>query len=126
MMQAAYEALDNYHNKPYLIAVTVLTSQVVSENQSVIELAKHAKAANLDGVVCSAREVPEVKAACGQDFLTITPGIRLAGDKLDDQKRVVTPDEARILGSDYAVMGRSIMRAENPIEQLKALVLDAS
>lgn len=126
MMQAAHQALAGYQNKPHLIAVTVLTSQALSEEQSVVALAKRAKAANLAGVVCAAREVPAVKAACGADFLTVTPGIRLAGDVLDDQKRVVTPDEARRLGSDYIVMGRSIMRAHDPIEQIKALVLDAS
>jgi orotidine-5'-phosphate decarboxylase len=125
MMQAARDALDQYGDKkPYLIAVTVLTSQNAAQLE-VIELAKKAKQAGLDGVVCSALEVPALKAACGNHFLAITPGIRLAGDETHDQKRVVTPEKARILGSDYAVIGRSIMQAHNPTEQLKALVFNA-
>ena len=124
MMQAAREALAEYPDKkPYLIAVTILTSQDASDTE-VIGLAKKAKQAGLDGVVCSALEVPYVKAACGDNFLAITPGIRLAGDNMHDQKRVVTPEKARTLGSDYAVIGRSIMQAANPTEQLKALLLD--
>ncbi|MDX2345934.1 MAG: orotidine-5'-phosphate decarboxylase [Legionella sp.] len=125
MMQAAREAVDAFGDKkPYLIAVTVLTSQNASHIE-VLALAKTAKQAGLDGVVCSALEVPALKAACGDDFLAITPGIRLEGDSAHDQKRVVTPEKARILGSDYAVIGRSIMQAANPTEHLKALVLNA-
>ena len=125
MMQAARDALTVYGDKkPYLIAVTVLTSQEASNTQ-IIALAECSKKAGLDGVVCSAREVPPLKAVCGHDFLTITPGIRLAGDSMHDQKRVVTPEKARALGSDYAVIGRSITRAANPTATLKALILNA-
>ncbi|MCH9755709.1 MAG: orotidine-5'-phosphate decarboxylase [Gammaproteobacteria bacterium] len=124
MMQAAREALDAFGDtKPYLIAVTILTSLEASEKQ-VIDLAKLSKQAGLDGVVCSALEVPGLKAVCGEDFLTVTPGIRLSGDSSDDQKRVVTPLKARALGSDYAVIGRSITRAKDPIAVLKVVVSD--
>jgi orotidine-5'-phosphate decarboxylase len=125
MMQAARDALAVYGDKkPYLIAVTVLTSQDAS-NAQVIALAELSKKAGLDGVVCSAWEVPQLKAICGHTFLTVTPGIRLAGDSMDDQKRVVTPEKARALGSDYAVIGRSITRAADPTAVLKALILNA-
>ncbi len=122
MMKAARDALDAFGDKkPYLIAVTVLTSIEAPESQ-VIDLAKLSKEAGLDGVVCSALEVQGIKAACGADFLTVTPGIRLSGDSSDDQKRVVTPEKACALGSDYAVIGRSITRADNSIAVLKAIV----
>ncbi len=122
MMQAARDAIDVYgETKPYLIGVTVLTSQAATP-EAVVSLATHAKAAKLDGVVCSAHEVPAIKKTCGSDFLTVTPGIRLAGGALHDQKRVVTPEKAAALGSDYAVMGRAILGAHNPTEQLKMLV----
>ncbi|MDF1677604.1 MAG: orotidine-5'-phosphate decarboxylase [Legionellaceae bacterium] len=121
MMKAARDALNAFETPPYLIAVTVLTSLKASEKE-ILELAMHAKEAGCDGVVCSALEVPALKALCGGGFLTVTPGIRLLGDDAHDQKRVVTPQKARELGSDYAVIGRSITRAENPIETLKAIV----
>ncbi len=125
MMQAARDALDKYADKkPYLIAVTILPSQDASDTE-ILALATKAKQAGLDGVVCSALEVPHIKATCGDNFLAITPGIRLAGDSMHDQKRVVTPEKAHILGTDYAVIGRSIMQAANPTEQLKALVFNA-
>ncbi|MDF1646682.1 MAG: orotidine-5'-phosphate decarboxylase [Legionellaceae bacterium] len=124
MMQAARAALDELGDKkPYLIAVTVLTSLEASETQ-VTDLAMLAKKAGLDGVVCSALEVPRLKIACGHDFLTVTPGIRLLGDNMDDQKRVVTPQEAKSLGTDYAVIGRSITRADNPVATLEAILSD--
>ena len=90
--------------------------------QQVKNLAELAKQANLDGVVCSALEVPELKAVCGQNFLTVTPGIRLEGDATHDQVRCVTPELATELGSDYGVIGRSITRAMNPTERLRQLV----
>lgn len=121
MMQAAREALDEYKaDKPLLIGVTVLTSQNASEAE-VMDLAISAKRASLDGVVCSALEVPALKAAFGPDFLTVTPGIRQKDDSADDQKRIVTPEDAKQLGSDYAVIGRSIMRAKDPIQVLQKI-----
>lgn len=122
MMQAASNAVREYGNKrPLLIAVTVLTSMSAGElpeiglagtlDEQVERLAKLARDSGLDGVVCSAHEVPAIKALCGDAFLTVTPGIRLKGDALDDQSRVVTPEEAVALGSDYLVVGRSITRS---------------
>jgi orotidine-5'-phosphate decarboxylase len=122
MMQAARVALNELGDaKPYLIAVTVLTSLEASETE-VIDLAKLSKEAGLDGVVCSALEVPGLKAVCGDNFLTVTPGIRLSGDSANDQKRVVTLLKARALGSDYAVIGRSITCAKDPIAVLKSIL----
>jgi orotidine-5'-phosphate decarboxylase len=132
MMQAARDALNAYGDtRPILIAVTVLTSlapddlAAVGINKPLLEqaldLAKLAQQAGLDGVVCSALEVPELKIACGQDFLTVTPGIRMQGDATHDQVRCVTPERAAELGSDYGVIGRSITRAADPTERLRRL-----
>ncbi|GGI77829.1 orotidine-5'-phosphate decarboxylase [Legionella impletisoli] len=125
MMHAAKRALDEYGSeRPILIAVTVLTSMsepelkdigiVTSLQQHVVKLAKLAKSAELDGVVSSAHEVKAVKEACGLDFLTITPGIRLPSSGQDDQTRIVTPEAAVQAGSDFLVVGRPITKAENP------------
>ena len=81
---------------------------------SVIRYAKNAKYAGLDGVVCSVHEAQAIHEACGPEFLTVTPGIRLADDSKDDQKRVATPALARERGCDYIVVGRSITKAEDP------------
>jgi orotidine-5'-phosphate decarboxylase len=125
MMQAAREGLHSFGaNRPLLIAVTVLTSMGAEElstigistslPQQVNLLAKLAKEAGLDGVVSSALEVPTIKALCGEDFLTITPGIRLSSASQDDQTRIVTPKDALNAGSDYLVIGRPITQAPNP------------
>lgn len=74
----------------------------------------NAKEAGLDGVVCSVYEAQAIHEACGNDFLTVTPGIRLATDSVGDQKRVATPDFAKEQGCDYIVVGRSITKSENP------------
>ncbi|CEI84362.1 orotidine 5'-phosphate decarboxylase [Oceanobacillus oncorhynchi subsp. incaldanensis] len=108
-----------------LMAVTILTSMDdnvlerelglsgdVEEN--VIRFAALAKEAGADGVVSSVHEVPVIKKHCGDDFLSITPGIRLADSSQDDQKRIATPEKAKELGSDFLVVGRSITKAENP------------
>jgi orotidine-5'-phosphate decarboxylase len=134
MMQAAREALESFGNsRPLLIAVTVLTSLGVDDLASVginkplleqaLSLAQLAQQAGLDGVVCSALEVPELKKVCGQDFLTVTPGIRIQGDATHDQVRCVTPEQAAELGSDYGVIGRSITRAIDPLKQLQGLLI---
>lgn len=125
MMQAAKQALMNYGpNRPYLIAVTLLTSLVQEDivasgvqgtlPEQVERLALLAQQASLDGVVCSALEVARLKMLCGDNFLTVTPGIRLPGDAMDDQRRVITPQDAIAAGSDFLVMGRSITRAPYP------------
>ena len=134
MMQAASQALDAFGpTRPLLIAVTVLTSMDIADliltgvheplETRVCSLARLAQAANLDGVVSSAQEVPAIKAACGHDFLTITPGIRLASDLLDDQSRVTTPVDALKAGSDYIVVGRPITKASMPLEVVRDLLL---
>jgi len=133
MMQAARAALDPYgSNRPLLIAVTVLTSMAADDlsalsiteslTDHVKTLATLAHHAGLDGVVSSALEVPLIKAACGNDFLTITPGIRLPGGATHDQSRVITPKEAIEIGSDYLVMGRPITRATNPAQVIQELL----
>lgn len=128
MMKAAKAGLEEgapEGKRPLLIAVTQLTStskEAMNNEQgipgevidSVVRYAKNAKEAGLDGVVCSVHEVKAIKEACGPEFLTVTPGIRLADDSVDDQKRVATPEYAREQGSDYIVVGRSITRAKDP------------
>lgn len=131
MMKAAKEALSSLQNPPLLIAVTVLTSMSEEElsfmgikkglEQQVKDLAFLAKQAHLDGVVCSAHEVPMIKDYCGKSFLTITPGIRLNEDKADDQVRIMTPKDAIALGADHLVIGRPITKAENPLAILKSI-----
>ena len=129
MMGAAIAGLEEGtpegKKRPLCIAVTQLTStskEAMNEEQgipgevmdSVIRYAKNAKDAGLDGVVCSVHEAQAIHEACGPDFLTVTPGIRLADDSKDDQKRVATPALARERGCDYIVVGRSITKAEDP------------
>ncbi len=108
-----------------LIGVTVLTStsKEAMNNElgiegevidTVIHYAKNAKEAGLDGVVCSVHEAKAIHEACGGDFLTVTPGIRLAGNSVDDQKRVATPEYAKEQGCDMIVVGRSITKSDDP------------
>lgn len=124
MMQAAYDAFEGVENKPKIIAVTQLTStskEAMNNEQgipgdvidSVLRYAKCAKEAHLDGVVCSPLEVRAIKDSLGEDFLTVTPGIRPQTVK-DDQVRVTTPHDARELGTNYIVVGRPITKAEDP------------
>jgi orotidine-5'-phosphate decarboxylase len=131
MLEAARNALAQFSNPPLLIAVTILTSmdqQSLSEVglqgspiENVLRLASLARAAGLDGVVCSPQEVSVLRQELGEDFLRVTPGIRLASDKADDQKRIMTPLDAIKAGSDYLVMGRSITRADAPDQLLLTL-----
>lgn len=86
-------------------------------------LAKQAKAWGLDGIVCSPQEIANVKKACGKDFITMVPGIRLGNDT-NDQKRVASPAEARKFGADYIVVGRPITHAENPVEALERFLVE--
>ena len=127
MMKAALEGLVRPDGtRPLLLAVTQLTS--TSEDRMRTELlidatiedtvahyAKNAKTAGLDGVVCSPLETACVKAACGGEFLTVTPGIRFADGDKQDQVRITTPATAKELGSDYIVVGRPITAAQDPL-----------
>lgn len=128
MMKAAIEGLKEgavSGKRPLCIGVTQLTSTskeamndelgIPGEVQDcVIKYAKNAKEAGLDGVVCSVYEARAIHEACGNDFLTVTPGIRLANDSKDDQKRVATPAFAKEEGCDHIVVGRSITGSANP------------
>ncbi len=127
MMEAALEGLTREDGtRPLLIAVTQLTStdQEAMENdllihepidKVVMHYAQNAKKAGLDGVVCSPLEAQKVHEVCGRDFLTVTPGVRFADGDIGDQKRVMTPAEAREIGSDYIVVGRPITAAADPV-----------
>lgn len=134
MMQAAKQALETFGpTRPLLIAVTILTSMTANElaatgvsaslAEQVNGLAKLAKLAHLDGVVCSAWEVAAIKTICGPGFLTVTPGIRPAGTEQDDQSRVNTPQLAIKAGSDFLVVGRPITQAMNPSKVINDLLL---
>jgi orotidine-5'-phosphate decarboxylase len=124
MVQAAREALGESDDRPLLIAVTVLTSMDDSDLrdigidagtvQTVLRLAGLAHASGTDGVVCSAREAAALRERFGDNFLRITPGIRLAGGVGDDQKRVMTPSRAIQGGASYLVVGRPVTRADDP------------
>ena len=136
MMQAGLEGLQEGSNsKPILIAVTQLTStsEEVMRDELMIQgsmeevvqsYAANAKEAGLNGVVCSPLEAGLVHEKCGKDFLTVTPGVRLAGDSADDQKRITTPKKAAELGSDYIVVGRSITKATDPVAAYKRCVAE--
>lgn len=124
MMRAALDGLTG--SPPLLIAVTQLTSTseermqkelLISESlpETVLRYAENAKNSGLDGVVCSPLEAGSVKARCGAEFLTITPGVRFADSASDDQSRIATPEKARALGSDYIVVGRPITQAADPV-----------
>ncbi len=127
MMRAAIEGLTRDDGtRPLLIAVTQLTStdQRAMEDDLMIhapidEVVMHyaltAKNAGLDGVVCSPREAGAVHACCGERFLTVTPGVRFSNGDVGDQRRVMTPMEARRIGSDYIVVGRPITAAPDPV-----------
>lgn len=130
MMKAAKTALLPFgEHRPLLIAVTLLTSFNQAEmtpigmtmplEEEVLRLAQLASQTELDGVVCSAWEAPAIKTHCGPNFLTITPGIRLHHNAVDDQARVVDIEQALMLGSDYWVVGRPITRAVNPKEVIE-------
>lgn len=135
MMTAAKRGLGNSGIK--LIAVTQLTSTseeqmqsdqliVASLDESVLHYAKCAKQAGLDGVVCSVHEASAIGAACGQDFLRVTPGIRPANADSGDQKRVATPAQAREQGSTHIVVGRAITGSVNPVESYREITKEWS
>ena len=127
MMEAALEGLTRPDGtRPLLIAVTQLTSTSEERmqkellinaniNDTIVQYAKNAKTAGLDGVVCSPLEAGMVKDACGKAFMTVTPGVRFADGDLGDQVRVTTPAKAKEIGSDYIVVGRPITAADDPV-----------
>ena len=127
MMKAALEGLTREDGtRPMLIAVTQLTSTSeermqrelligASINDTIAKYAENAKVAGLDGVVCSPLEAGKVHEVCGAGFVTVTPGVRFADGDIGDQKRVMTPAEAKKIGSDYIVVGRPITAADDPV-----------
>lgn len=127
MMRAALEGLTRPDGtRPLLIAVTQLTSTSEERmhkdllipgniNDVVAHYARNAKEAGLDGVVCSPLEAGLVKEACGEEFMTVTPGIRFADGEVGDQVRITTPARAREIGTDYIVVGRPITAAADPV-----------
>ena len=132
MLDAAKASLEKYHDRPLLIAVTVLTSLANEDlveigysydpKEQVTRLATLTNNAGLDGVVCSAQEVTSLKSSFGEAFLTVTPGIRPKGSDVNDQQRIVTPAQAIQNGSDYLVVGRPITQAANPSQALANIV----
>jgi len=137
MMRAAVEAAGERAvelgvSPPHVMAVTLLTSIAPEDlnelglqggpGENAIRLAALARDAGCSGVVCSAHEVRDLKRFFGDDFLTLTPGIRPAGSAHGDQKRVTTPAQAVEAGSDYLVVGRPIVDAEDPVVAVKAIL----
>ena len=136
MMEGALEGLTREDGtRPLLIAVTQLTStdQERMENDLLIKepidkvvmhYASNAAKAGLDGVVCSPLEAGKVHDTCGANFITVTPGVRFADGDVGDQKRVMTPAEAKKIGSDYIVVGRPITAAEDPVAAYERCVAE--
>ena len=136
MMTAALEGLTRPDGtRPLLIAVTQLTSTdeetmqnelLINEKigEVVMKYAENAKNSGLDGVVCSPLEAGIVHERCGKDFMTVTPGVRFADGDIGDQKRVMTPAEAKKIGSDYIVVGRPITAAEDPVAAYRRCVAE--
>lgn len=135
MMMAAKDGLisgSTNNNVPKVLAITQLTStsednmhkeQLINSSleESVLNYAKLAQKSGMDGVVCSAQEAKQITTVTSNDFLRITPGIRLSGNKMDDQKRVMTPDEAAKQQSSAIVVGRAITQSDNPVETYKLI-----
>ncbi|MDO5447874.1 MAG: orotidine-5'-phosphate decarboxylase [Prevotellaceae bacterium] len=131
MMKYAIEGLTRADGtRPLLIAVTQLTSTseemlhnelLIGENMqnTIVKYAKNAQSAGLDGVVCSPLEAGLIKERVGSDFVAVTPGIRFADSKKDDQVRITTPAKAREIGSDFIVVGRPITKADDPVAAYK-------
>lgn len=133
MMKRAAEAVKSGNTNPLLIAVTQLTStsqeqmnfeqRIAGEIlESVTHYAKLAKDSGCDGVVSSPHEVRAIKLMCGSSFITVTPGIRPMGSEVQDQKRITTPQEALLLGTDYMVIGRPITQSPNPKAALESIL----
>ena len=136
MMEAAIEGLTRPDGtRPMLIAVTQLTSTdqermtndlLIDQpiDKVVMHYAHNAKVAGLDGVVCSPLEAGKVHDTCGKDFCTVTPGVRFADGEVGDQKRVMTPAQAKEIGSDYIVVGRPITGAADPVAAYRRCVAE--
>ncbi len=136
MMEAAIEGLTREDGtRPILIAVTQLTSTSQERMEAdlliekpldevVMHYASNAKAAGLDGVVCSPLEAGKVHERCGSDFVTVTPGVRFADGDIGDQVRVTTPAKAKEIGSDYIVVGRPVTAAADPVAAYKRCVAE--
>lgn len=136
MMEAALEGIIRPDGtRPLLIAVTQLTSTSQESmsrdllidrpiNEVVMQYARNAKKSGLDGVVCSPLEAAEVHKACGEDFLTVTPGIRFPDGDAGDQKRIMSPADAKVSGSDYIVVGRPITASADPLSQYRRCIAD--
>ncbi len=136
MMEAAIEGLTREDgSRPMLIAVTQLTSTDQESMEKdllirepiadvVMHYAHNAKVSGLDGVVCSPLEAGKVHDTCGKDFVTVTPGVRFADGDVGDQKRVMTPAEAKKIGSDYIVVGRPITAAPDPVAAYERCVAE--
>ena len=135
MMATTMETLDKNFSggeRPRVLAITVLTSSNeetlrgiginLSVPEMVVNLAKLAKQAGVDGVVASPQEVELIREACGRDFLVVTPGVRPSFASTDDQKRIMTPADAVKAGADYLVIGRPIAAAENPVQAAQLIV----
>jgi orotidine-5'-phosphate decarboxylase len=132
MLLAAKEGIDKSNNAPYLIAVTLLTSMDPnalkeiglhsSVSNQILNLAKSASQASLDGIVCSAKDITDIKDALPENFLYVTPGIRLSDSAKDDQKRITTPLEAIKMGSNILVIGRPITQARDPESVLNSII----
>jgi len=131
MMQAAREGIEVVAQRPFLIAVTVLTSMSPDDLQAlgittpltqlVDQLAHKTIESGLDGVVCSAQEAPGLRASIGQSALLVTPGIRPEWAAANDQQRIVTPQQALSDGASYLVIGRPITRHPDPAEALRLI-----
>jgi|TARA_B110000259_G_scaffold74469_1_gene87606 orotidine-5'-phosphate decarboxylase len=136
MMLAAKEGVDKSNNNPYLIAVTLLTSMdsnglkdigfTSTVNKQILNLAKIASQAKMDGIVCSAKDIINIKSELPESFLYVTPGIRLSSSTKDDQKRISTPLEAVKMGSNILVIGRPITQAKNPEAVLNEIMNEIS
>ena len=136
MMLAAKEGVDKSNNNPYLIAVTLLTSMdsnglkdigfTSTVNKKILNLAKIASQAKMDGIVCSAKDIINIKSELPESFLYVTPGIRLSSSTKDDQKRISTPLEAVKMGSNILVIGRPITQAKNPEAVLNEIMNEIS
>ena len=134
MEKAAGELHKNFSDseRPRILAVTVLTSSTESTLKAVgiehlvpdmvVRLAKLAKECGMDGVVASPLEIEAIRAACGKEFLIVTPGVRPSFASTDDQKRIMTPSEAVAAGSDYLVIGRPIAKADDPVKAAELIV----
>jgi orotidine-5'-phosphate decarboxylase len=134
MMEAAIKGLTRKDgSRSLLIAVTQLTSTSEERmreeilinkpiDEVVMQYAKNAKMSGLDGVVCSPIEASKVHNICGEEFLTVTPGVRFSDSEIGDQVRVTTPAKAKELGSDYIVVGRPITASDNPVEAYRRCV----